>query len=111
MDLSFLRSLVDNPGPFLSVYLDTSGDDRGVAAQVRQARWRDLREELAKESDDTSTLDAVGAINISSQADVKSSGLNVLCEGQVGFTGKGSATAELSASGETVVRGAMVMIN
>jgi len=59
----------------------------------------------------TITLDAVGAINISSQADVKSAGLNVLCEGQVGFTGKGSATAELSASGETVVRGAMVMIN
>ena len=47
----------------------------------------------------------------SSQADVKSTGLNVVCEGQVGFTGKGSATAELSASGETVVRGAMVMIN
>jgi Bacterial archaeo-eukaryotic release factor family 2 len=61
MDLSFLRSLVENPGPFLSVYLDTSGDDRGVDAQVRQARWRDLREELAKESDDTGTLDAVGA--------------------------------------------------
>jgi release factor family 2 len=60
MDLSFLRSLVENPGPFLSVYLDTSGDDRGVDAQVRQARWRDLREELAKESDDTGTLDAVG---------------------------------------------------
>lgn len=61
MDLSFLRSLVENPGPFLSVYLDTSGDDRGVDAQVRQERWRDLREELAKESDDTGTLDAVGA--------------------------------------------------
>ena len=61
MDLSFLRSLVENPGPFLSVYLDTSGDDRGVDAQVRQARWRELREELAKESDDTGTLDAVGA--------------------------------------------------
>jgi hypothetical protein len=61
VDLSFLRSLVENPGPFLSVYLDTSGDDRGVDAQVRQARWRDLHEELAKESDDTGTLDAVGA--------------------------------------------------
>jgi release factor family 2 len=61
MDLSFLRSLVENPGPFLSVYLDTSDYDRGVDAQARQERWRDLREELAKESDDTSTLDAVGA--------------------------------------------------
>jgi Bacterial archaeo-eukaryotic release factor family 2 len=61
VDLSFLRSLVDNPGPFVSVYLDTSGDDRGVDAQVRQARWRDLREELGKEDDEAGTLDAVGA--------------------------------------------------
>jgi Rhs element Vgr protein len=71
----------------------------------------DSPKDIKVKANGTITLDAVGAINISSQADVKSSGLNVLCEGQVGFTGKGSATAELSASGETVVRGAMVMIN
>ncbi|HET7793597.1 MAG TPA: type VI secretion system tip protein VgrG [Rhizobacter sp.] len=59
----------------------------------------------------TITVDAVGAITISSKADVKSSGLNVNCEAQVGFVGKGSATAELSASGQTTVKGAMVMIN
>jgi Rhs element Vgr protein len=57
------------------------------------------------------TLSAVNAINITAQADVKASGLNVSCEAQVGFTGKGSATAELSASGQTTVKGAMVMIN
>jgi Rhs element Vgr protein len=71
----------------------------------------DSPKDIKVKANGTITLDAVGAINISSQADVKSTGLNVLCEGQVGFTGKGSATAELSASGETVVRGAMVMIN
>jgi hypothetical protein len=59
----------------------------------------------------TITLDAVGAISITSKADVKSSGLNVNCDAQVGFTAKGTATAELSASGQTVVKGAMVMIN
>lgn len=59
----------------------------------------------------TITLDAVGAVTITSKADVKSSGLNVACEAQVGFTGKGAATAELSASGQTTVKGAMVMIN
>ena len=61
MDLSFLRSLLENPGPFVSVYLDTSDYDRGVDAQARQVRWRDLRDELAKENDDSGTLDAVGA--------------------------------------------------
>ena len=57
------------------------------------------------------TLDAVGAVSISSKADVKAAGLNVACEAQVGFTGKGAASAELSASGQTTVKGAMVMIN
>jgi Rhs element Vgr protein len=57
------------------------------------------------------TLDAVNAISITSKADVKASGLNISCEAQAGFTGKGSATAELSASGQTTVKGAMVMIN
>jgi Rhs element Vgr protein len=59
----------------------------------------------------TITLDATGAVSISSKADVKSAGLNVACEAQVGFTAKGNASAELSAAGQTVVKGAMVMIN
>jgi Rhs element Vgr protein len=59
----------------------------------------------------TVDITAMGAISIGSQADVKATGLNVNCQGQVGFVGKGNATAELSASGQTTVRGAMVMIN
>ncbi|KQV85603.1 type VI secretion system tip protein VgrG [Rhizobacter sp. Root1221] len=57
------------------------------------------------------TLDAINAIGVTSKADVKSTGLNIACEAQVGFIGKGNATAELSAAGQTVVKGAMVMIN
>lgn len=57
------------------------------------------------------TLDAVNAIGITSKADVKASGLNVNCDAQVGFVAKGAASAELSASGQTTVKGAMVMIN
>lgn len=56
-------------------------------------------------------LTAVGEISATAQADVKVTGLNVTNTAQVGFTAKGSATAELSASGQTTVRGAMVMIN
>lgn len=57
------------------------------------------------------TISANAAINIESQADVKVAGLNVNCEAQIGFVGKGSASAELSASGQTTVKGVMVMIN
>lgn len=56
-------------------------------------------------------IDAVGEISVSSKADVKVTGLNINNTAQVGFVGKGSATAELSASGQTTVKGAMVMIN
>ena len=57
------------------------------------------------------TLDAVGEIAVTSKADVKVTGLNINNTANVGFVGKGSATAELSASGQTTVKGAMVMIN
>ncbi len=56
-------------------------------------------------------LDAVGAVSITSKADVKASGLNIECQAQVGVTAKGGASAELSAAGQTTVKGALVMIN
>jgi len=56
-------------------------------------------------------MNATMSIEMTAQADVKASGLNVQCEAQVGFAGKGAATAELSASGQTTVKGALVMIN
>jgi uncharacterized protein involved in type VI secretion and phage assembly len=57
------------------------------------------------------TIDAVNAIKIVSKADVKVNGLNVNLDAQVGVVAKGAASAELSASGQTTVKGSMVMIN
>ena len=57
------------------------------------------------------TIDAMQEIDITAKTDVKIAGLNISGEAQVGFTAKGNATAELSASGQTTVKGAMVMIN
>jgi len=57
------------------------------------------------------SLDATGNVEIASKADVKATGLNVTCTANIGFTAKGSATAEVSASGTTTIKGAMVMIN
>ena len=57
------------------------------------------------------TLDATGEISLSSKADIKGEGLNVNLTAKAGFVAKGSASAEVSASGNTTVKGAMVMIN
>lgn len=57
------------------------------------------------------TIDAMDNISATSKADVSVSGLNINNEANIGFTAKGNATAELSASGQTTVKGAMVMIN
>lgn len=57
------------------------------------------------------SLEAVNGIRVSSQADLRLSGLNVDATAQVAVTAKGGASAELSAAGQTTVKGAMVMIN
>jgi Rhs element Vgr protein len=59
----------------------------------------------------TITLDATGQIGITSKADVKLSGLNIDHSANASFSAKGNASAEVSASGQTTVKGAMVMIN
>lgn len=50
-------------------------------------------------------------ITIDSSGDVSVSGNNVNNEGKMGFKAKGGTTASLEASGQTTVKGAMVMIN
>jgi len=57
------------------------------------------------------SLSAGAAIQLEAKADVTVSGNNISNSAEIGFTAKGNATAELSASGNTTVKGAMVMIN
>ncbi|GAB59483.1 type VI secretion system tip protein VgrG [Rheinheimera nanhaiensis] len=57
------------------------------------------------------SLQAVGNIELAAQADFSAQALNISQEAKVGFSAKGNASAELSASGQTTVKGAMVMIN
>jgi Rhs element Vgr protein len=57
------------------------------------------------------SITASNGIEVKSQADVNVKGLNIDHKADMAFTAKGSASAELSASGETTVKGAMVMIN
>ena len=57
------------------------------------------------------TMDATTKIGGTAKQDISLDGMNVKIQAKVAVTVKGNATAELSASGQTTVKGAMVMIN
>jgi hypothetical protein len=58
------------------------------------------------------SLAAVGDLHLaSSSGNLLSQALHITCDAQIGFDAKGGATAKLSASGQTTVQGAIVMIN
>lgn len=57
------------------------------------------------------TMDAGMKISNTAKSDISLEGLNVKVQAKIGASVKGNATAELSASGQTTVKGAMVMIN
>lgn len=57
------------------------------------------------------SLQAVGNIELAAKADFSAEALNIKQEAKVALTAKGNASAELSASGQTTVKGAMVLIN
>ena len=57
------------------------------------------------------TMNATSKITGTATQDLELSGMNIKQTAQVGFTAQGTASAELSASGQTVVKGGMVMIN
>ena len=57
------------------------------------------------------TMDASSKISATAKSDISLEGMNVKAQAKVGATVKGNATAELSASGQTTIKGGMVMIN
>jgi Bacterial archaeo-eukaryotic release factor family 2 len=60
VDLRFLNELTRQPGPFATVYLDTS-HDTDDAARAIALRWAQARDELAAQGADSATLDALTA--------------------------------------------------
>lgn len=57
------------------------------------------------------TMDATSKISGTAKSDISLDGTNIKVQAKMGATVKGNATAELSATGQTTVKGAMVMIN
>lgn len=56
-------------------------------------------------------ISASGGLNLKANQDIKADGMNVQLSAKTSFTAKGNASAEVSASGQTTVKGGMVMIN
>jgi Rhs element Vgr protein len=56
-------------------------------------------------------IDAGAAAQVKAQSDIEMKGINIKANASAELTLKGNAKAELSAAGQTVIKGAMVMIN
>ncbi|UWY27416.1 type VI secretion system tip protein VgrG [Flavobacterium sp. TR2] len=78
-------------------------DSNGISVQSSKDIVLDAKGKIS--------LTAVQNVEIEAQMDVKMTGLNINNNANIGFVAKGAATAELSASGQTTVKGAIVMIN
>ncbi len=57
------------------------------------------------------SVDGATGIELKSNSDIKLTGLNINQTANASFVAKGSASAEVSASGNTTIKGALVMIN
>lgn len=57
------------------------------------------------------TMDAASNISGTAKADISLEGNNVKLQAKMGATVKGNASAELSASGQTTIKGAVIMLN
>ncbi len=81
------------------IRLDKSGIALSSAKEIKLTAKGDI------------AMDAAMKLNGTARQDLRLEGLNVGIQAKMGATVKGNATAELSASGQTTVKGAMVMIN
>ena len=67
--------------------------------------------DITLKADGNVTIDATSKLAMKAKSDVTVDGLSIANSAKTSFTAKGNASAELSASGQTTVKGAMVMIN
>ena len=93
------KSITINDSNDNSLKMDKSGID------LKSAK------DISLTADGKINIKGTDTVNIESTADVTMKGMNVQAEAKTGFTAKGNATAEVSASGQTTIKGAMVMIN
>ena len=93
------KSLTVSDGNSNSVTLDSSG----IVLKAQK--------DITIQADGNLNLTATQNISLSATGDLSADGMNVDLSAQTALTAQGTASAELSASGETTVKGAMVMIN
>ena len=78
-------------------------DQSGISLQTNK--------DISLKANGNITLTATGKLSLSADQDAALSGNNITHTAKMGFTAKGNASAELSASGMTTVKGATVAIN
>jgi Rhs element Vgr protein len=71
----------------------------------------DSPKDIALKAKGKISLDAVGNVTVDSKGDIQQNANNIAGTAKMGYSAKGTSTAELSSGGQTTVKGATVMIN
>lgn len=71
----------------------------------------DSKKDITLKATGNINVQATGKVAMKATQDMELNGMNIKQTAQMAFTAKGTATAEVSASGQTVIKGGMVMIN
>lgn len=89
-----------------------SDDGKSILVQDQNDNKLELKPEgILMSSPKDIEIKAMGKITLQAQGDVEVEGLNISNKANASFTAQGNASAELSASGQTTVKGSIVMIN
>jgi uncharacterized protein involved in type VI secretion and phage assembly len=97
-----------------------SDKDKGILLEDQNGNKVELNDSgISMESPKDITITAkgkidiksTGALSLTSSAALKAKGMSVALTADTSFTAKGSASAEVSASGPTTIKGAIVKIN
>lgn len=91
--------------------IQVTDQNKNTVTLDREGITLDSAGDISMKAKGTIAIEATGTIGLTSQADVTQSGLNITHSANASYVAKGSASAELSATGQTTVKGAVVMIN
>jgi len=87
-------------------------DDKSILVQDQNDNRVELKPEgILMSSPKDIEIKADGKISVTALGDVNVEGMNVSNEAKTAFSASGNASSELSSSGQTTVKGSMVMIN
>jgi len=105
-----IKMLINDDDPSVIIEMP-SGKKVAIDDADGSILLEDERGNSIKMNSDGISLESAADVTIKASGDCNLEGININAKANVGFKAEGSATAEISSSGSTTVKGSIVQIN